>query len=228
MSPNPNRPIAPIVAGGAFAMMIVTFGLFFMGRPQATEQSPSPSTAPTASGSPSPVVNSPPLNSPATSPTAAVTPAPVSPRATEPQSTASVPAPQSPEPAVPFNQTAIVSDPPSNVRAQPNGKILCSLPRKTSLSLYGQQGDWYQTDVCGTPGFIHRSQVQLTSAPVRQIKEVGQVIDPPANVRASPNGAVLCQISAKITIQIEDLGGDWYGTEACGRPGFIHRSQLKF
>ena len=55
---------------------------------------------------------------------------------------------------------AVVFDPPSNIRAVPNGQIICSVQSKTSINVYGQSNGWYKTDYCGQ-GYIHQSQVSL-------------------------------------------------------------------
>ncbi|MBE9012921.1 protein kinase [Pseudanabaenaceae cyanobacterium LEGE 13415] len=57
---------------------------------------------------------------------------------------------------------------------------------------------------------------------------VATVFKPPSNVRVSPNGDILCSIREQRDINVYDLKGDWYTTDACGTPGVIHRSQLKF
>lgn len=54
---------------------------------------------------------------------------------------------------------AIVFDPPSNVRQSPNGKILCSIQKSTTINIYNSVDDWYETDICGTKGVIHSSQI---------------------------------------------------------------------
>ena len=56
---------------------------------------------------------------------------------------------------------AIVFDPPSNVRVSPNGAILCSVQRKTTINIYGSSGSWYNTDICGTMGVISRDQIRF-------------------------------------------------------------------
>lgn len=66
----------------------------------------------------------------------------------------------------------------------------------------------------------------------RLASKVAVVFDPPSNVRSSPNGKVLCQISDIRSIKIYDVThdstGDWYQTDACEKTGFIHSSQIKF
>jgi hypothetical protein len=54
---------------------------------------------------------------------------------------------------------AIVFDPPSNVRKSPDGAILCSVRKKTTINIYGSTGSWYYTDVCGNMGVIHSDQI---------------------------------------------------------------------
>jgi hypothetical protein len=224
MSHHQSRPVGPIIAGSAFAIMIVTFGLFLSGRSKAPNSSPTIATPP-PSPTPGKILESP-------SPTASFSPAPAPVQASPPAipPSAQPPSPTSPTPSpqpIAFNQSATVIDPPSNVRAQPNGEILCSLTEQTEVQLSGQQGDWYRTDICGPIGFIHRSQVKL-STPGVQDGGVAQVIDPPSNVRKQPNGTVLCQIPTTAMIRLSNRQGDWYQTGACGEQGYIHKSQLKF
>lgn len=69
---------------------------------------------------------------------------------------------------------AIVYNPPSNVRGEPNGKIICRISKKVSLSVYhftnnvntpgSPRNGWYSTSACGTNrmGWIHQSQIKLT------------------------------------------------------------------
>ena len=70
--------------------------------------------------------------------------------------------PSSPAPAaVSSSGVAIVFDPPSNIRATPNGAILCAVTSRGSIPIQGQTGDWYRTDYCGSPGYIHKDQVRF-------------------------------------------------------------------
>ncbi|VEP15412.1 conserved exported hypothetical protein [Hyella patelloides LEGE 07179] len=57
--------------------------------------------------------------------------------------------------------TATVFAPPSNVRATPNGEIICSVRSVTNINLYGSVNGWYKTDVCGSMGYIHNSQINF-------------------------------------------------------------------
>jgi hypothetical protein len=57
--------------------------------------------------------------------------------------------------------TAIVFNPPSNVRVIPNGAIVCSVRTAGSINIYNSVNGWYQTDVCGSMGYIHQSQIRF-------------------------------------------------------------------
>ncbi|MEO1620039.1 MAG: hypothetical protein AAFU53_03290 [Cyanobacteria bacterium J06632_3] len=57
--------------------------------------------------------------------------------------------------------TALVYDPSSNVRATPNGQIICSIDTVTYINIFGRVGDWYDTDACGRLGMIHSSQISF-------------------------------------------------------------------
>ncbi len=58
-------------------------------------------------------------------------------------------------------QTVRVVDPPSNVRATPNGRIICTLPTRMNIQVFGAVGSWYRTDACGRSGYIHSSQIRF-------------------------------------------------------------------
>ena len=64
-------------------------------------------------------------------------------------------------PSTSSSGAAIVFDPPSNVRATPNGQILCSVTSKSVIPIKYKDGEWYQTNYCGSPGYIHQSQLRF-------------------------------------------------------------------
>jgi len=51
--------------------------------------------------------------------------------------------------------------PPSNVRATPNGNIVCSVRTRQAINIYGREGQWYLTDYCGGRGYIHEGQIRF-------------------------------------------------------------------
>ena len=57
--------------------------------------------------------------------------------------------------------TAVVFDPPSNVRSSPNGNVLCAVKERTTINVYGSTSNWYYTDVCGRMGVIHSGQLRF-------------------------------------------------------------------
>ncbi|MBS1797138.1 MAG: hypothetical protein JSS81_25145 [Acidobacteria bacterium] len=74
------------------------------------------------------------------------------------------PAPPPPSSA----RTAVIIDPPSNVRDAPNGRVQCVLKsRGTVVNILGStgigdnNGTWYYTDACGRTGVIHSSQFRF-------------------------------------------------------------------
>jgi hypothetical protein len=85
----------------------------------------------------------------------------------EPETVPSRPEQTNP-PAPPVSRfgVGIVFDPPSNVRASPDGSsdIVCAILQKSTIKILGSAGNgWYKTDVCsGTIGYIHRSQVRFS------------------------------------------------------------------
>ncbi|HEY8560961.1 MAG TPA: hypothetical protein VIL74_11360 [Pyrinomonadaceae bacterium] len=61
------------------------------------------------------------------------------------------------------------------------------------------------------------------------------IIDPPTNIRATPNGAIICVVRRRGTVvnilgstNVKDGNGTWYYTDACGGRGVIHSTQIRF
>jgi hypothetical protein len=76
----------------------------------------------------------------------------------QPQSNVS---PVAEAPSGPYMGVALVFDPPSNVRRTPNGSILCSINSQQTIKVGANQGGWYSTDACGSPGVIHFDQLRF-------------------------------------------------------------------
>ncbi len=75
---------------------------------------------------------------------------------------------QTPPQPPPSARTAIIIDPPTNIRATPNGTIICiARSRGTVVNILGptgvsdNNGTWYYTDYCGSRGVIHSSQIRF-------------------------------------------------------------------
>ncbi|EDX87427.1 hypothetical protein S7335_5137 [Synechococcus sp. PCC 7335] len=68
---------------------------------------------------------------------------------------------ESAAPSVVSRQAALVNAPPSNIRATPNGRILCTIRTRSYIDVYGYSAGWYSTDACSQAGVIHESQVQF-------------------------------------------------------------------
>ena len=136
----PKALLWSLISGGLCLVLGILFALAWGQRRPAADQRLTFSPSPT----PSPVVTDPTV--------------PVAGRGGV---VAGVP-PQPPvQPPITRAGVALVFDPPSNVRAFPNGQIICAVREKMMINLYERQGLWYQTDVCGRMGWIHVSQLKF-------------------------------------------------------------------
>ncbi|PHV62794.1 protein kinase domain-containing protein [Cyanobacterium aponinum] len=138
------------------------------------------------------------------------------------------------------NISAIVFDPPSNIRTTPNGEIICSVNAVTSITIntYGSANGWYVTDFCGRNGYIHHSQIHFEntvhveknpSCLVTNIK-TGQLA-----VRKSPGGESLAGLNNDDVVQY--IRGDfpWYYIRVIegsnrslnGRTGWVNANYLE-
>jgi len=66
---------------------------------------------------------------------------------------------------------AVVFEPPSNIRTDPNGKILCTVKtiKNIKVNINSNTAPWIKTTECGKTGYIHESQVKLNTSRNQQI-----------------------------------------------------------
>ncbi|HEY0461972.1 MAG TPA: hypothetical protein VGC97_22760 [Pyrinomonadaceae bacterium] len=79
-----------------------------------------------------------------------------------------------------------------------------------------------------------KKETPLTSPPTSSAT-TAVITDPPTNIRAAPNGTIICVMRQRGTVVnilgstgVRDNNGTWYYTDACGRRGVIHSSQIRF
>lgn len=58
-------------------------------------------------------------------------------------------------------------------------------------------------------------------------QSTASVFAPPSNIRNRPNGEIICTITKKVSLNVEQQEGEWYYTDLCGG-GYIHQSQIRF
>ncbi|MEZ5538032.1 MAG: TIR domain-containing protein [Thiolinea sp.] len=130
------------------------------------------------------------------------------------------------------------------------GKVITQLPPAAQQLLDKRQKDWlkqrdsYIRQQCfsqSNQGLIARCiqnyyQQRITTLarlPTNLISRV-QLLDPPTNIRATPNGDIVCQVQQRQIIEVyndpvmEGDGDRWYSTRICGEQdwGVIHESQI--
>ena len=107
---------------------------------------------------------------------------------------------------------AVVFDPPSNVRAYPNGQVICSVRSASSINVYGYNNGWYKTDYCGQ-GYIHQSQVQLQQqSQAKHSKSFCDVINISQGqlaLRFTPNGESRAGLNNGNTVRPLQQQGVW-------------------
>lgn len=136
---------------------------------------------------------------------------------------------------------ALVIDPPSNVRVAPNGRFLCQVKQRKVIQVFhwslmtgegSPSNGWYSTKACGQDngGWIHSSQIKLLEDWRPQGMRSATVIDPPSNIRESPNGRIVCQVKRRneqISVITYNQQGKWYSVTSNECSGYMHNSQFK-
>lgn len=105
-------------------------------------------------------------------------------------------------------ESAVVFEPPSNVRVKPNGRVLCSVNSETNIGVYGYNNGWYKTDVCGKSGYIHQSQVLVQlSGEVTEACNVVSIQTRQLALRFTPNGKSRAGLSnGNVVLPIREQG----------------------
>lgn len=136
---------------------------------------------------------------------------------------------------------SLVIDPPSNVRIAPNGRVSCQVRQRKIIQVFqwslmtgeGSPSDgWYSTNACGEnkKGWIHDSQIKILEEWHSRGSRTGIVTDPPSNIRAKPNGEIVCQVrngNEVIDVNTDNRIGNWYWVTYSGCDGYMHDSQFK-
>jgi hypothetical protein len=80
-----------------------------------------------------------------------------------------------------------------------------------------------------------KKEASNTSTPTTSSVRTAVIIDPPSNIRATPNGSVLCVARTRGAVVnilgstgVTDNNGTWYYTDYCGAQGVIHSTQIRF
>lgn len=77
-------------------------------------------------------------------------------------------------------------------------------------------------------------KLKNASSPTQDVSLVVSTVNPPSNVRDSPNGKILCTVKEQGTLvklygstDITDNNGEWFYTKHCGgKMGVIHSTQF--
>jgi serine/threonine-protein kinase len=144
-------------------------------------------------------------------------------------------------PAVAQNSTAVVYAPPSNVRATPNGTIICSVRSVRTINIYGHNNGWYVTDACGgRTGYIHHSQISFNNnvyspSGVRAgLCYVTNIRTGQLAVRHSPAGEAFAGLNNGNAVQYIRGNNPWYlvtvvdgpNNAVNGRTGWVNANYL--
>jgi hypothetical protein len=111
-------------------------------------------------------------------------------------------------------RSALVFDPPSNIRTTPNGNILCTIKARTTINVYNVSNGWYSTDACGGWGYIHQSQIRLQSSNTTQnpsvFCDVVNIQQGQLALRLSPNGRSRAGLNNGNTVRLIREQGIWF------------------
>ena len=142
-------------------------------------------------------------------------------------------------PAFAQSPQAVIYAPPSNVRATPNGQIICSIKAVTSINTYGYEKGWYLTDICGRDGYIHESQIRFEqsnyqSSPSSAKCLVTNIQTGQLAVRKSPGGKAIAGLNNNNVVQYLQGEMPWYyirvlsgpNSQVNGKTGWVNANYL--
>jgi hypothetical protein len=86
-----------------------------------------------------------------------------------------------------------------------------------------QDGDRYDSPIKPQSEATQRMLDRVCNLLVKQM----QVFSPPSHVRMGANGEIICTIPNNKAITTYGQEGEWFYTDACGKLGMIHSSQIR-
>ncbi|OKH22017.1 hypothetical protein NIES593_13860 [Hydrococcus rivularis NIES-593] len=138
-------------------------GIILLNRPSSSPPVVFDTPTPTPTIEPTPRETTSPTPTPEPTPEVTVSPTPTdTPEAQVPDEPSPTPTVEpTPTSETPETTVATVLNPGTLVRDEPSptGKILCPVRSVRTINTYGETNGWYKTDICGTMGYIHQSQL---------------------------------------------------------------------
>ncbi|WPC43098.1 SH3 domain-containing protein [Clostridium sp. JS66] len=129
-----------------------------------------------------------------------------------------------------------------NLRNNPSGNVIGSLPSGTKVQILGTSGNWYKVNSNGTVGYVSSDYVSISSGstvtttaatnPQPQASgKVGTVTlsnkNSTLNLRSAPwTGRVLSELAYGSKVQILSSSGRWYKVQAGSAVGFVHSDYI--
>lgn len=129
-----------------------------------------------------------------------------------------------------------------NLRNNPSGNVICSLPYGSKLQILGTSGSWYKVNSNGTVGYVSADYVSIssgntvtTTAATNSQPQAGGKVgtvtlsnkNSTLNLRSAPwTGRILSELSYGSKVQILSSSGRWYKVQAGSAVGFVHSDYI--
>lgn len=129
-----------------------------------------------------------------------------------------------------------------NLRNNPSGSVIGSLPYGTKLQILGTSGSWYKVNSNGTVGYVSADYVSIssgntvtTTAATNSQPQAGGKVgtvtlsnkNSTLNLRSAPwTGRILSELSYGSKVQILSSSGRWYKVQAGSAVGFVHSDYI--
>ena len=121
-----------------------------------------------------------------------------------------------------------------NLRSNPNGAIISSLPNGTKVNILGSNNGWLKVNVGNQAGYVSSKYIntsQTITAYVNSQEKVGTVTlsdkASTLNLRLNPwTGRILSSLSSGSKVQILGSSGRWYKVKSGSTIGYVHSDYI--
>ncbi len=114
-----------------------------------------------------------------------------------------------------------------NIRNGPWGAIIGSFGNGASVTVIGQEGEWYKVSYNGTVGYCHSAYITQSSTPAASAARGGTVNAVPGlNVRTGPWGSIVGSFANGARVSILGQEGEWYRVSYNGAVGYCHSAYI--
>lgn len=115
-----------------------------------------------------------------------------------------------------------------NIRTEPFGPVITTVPEGTTLAVLAEDGDWAQVSVDGMLGYASMEYIVDAAESSDFTVGEGEINADDVNFRSSPSTSsdVLGRFQSGTSVSVVGVSNGWFKVEVNGQSGYVHPDYL--